>query len=61
MNILEDIAKMLNSFCFISSKLFNCKLQVLHGMVEDTAFYHGGHVWTLQCISKWGNGDFLFR
>ena len=38
MNILEDIAKMLNSFCFIFSQLFNCKLQVFHGMVEDTVF-----------------------
>ena len=29
-------------------------------MVEDAAFYHCGHFWTLQCISKWGNGDFIF-
>ena len=33
---------------------------VPYDMVEDTAFYHCGHFWTLQCISKWGNGDFLF-
>ena len=61
MNILADIAKNCYiSFCFISSKIFNCKLQFLQDMVEDTAFYHCGHFWTLQCISKWRNGDFLF-
>ena len=31
------------SFCFIFSKIFNSKLQFLHDMVEDTAFYHCGH------------------
>ena len=41
--------------------IFNCKLQFLHDIVEHTAFYHCGHFWTLQCISKWGNGDFLFQ
>ena len=30
--------KLLNSFCYIFSQLFNCKLQVFHGMVEDTVF-----------------------
>ena len=50
--------KMLNQFLFISSKMLNYKLQFLHGMVENTAFYHCGHFQTLQCISKWGSGDF---
>ena len=39
--------------------MFNSKLQFIHDMVEDTAFYHFSHFLTLQCISKWGNGDFL--
>ena len=38
MNILEGIAKIVKSVLFISSKLFNCKLCFLHGMIEDTAF-----------------------
>ena len=50
--------KLLISFCFIFSKIFNFKLKFLQDMVEDTAFYHCGHFWTLQCISKWGNRDF---
>ena len=46
MKIFEDIAKSCwISFCFISSKIFNFKLQFLHDMVEDTAFYHCGHFW----------------
>ena len=36
MNILEGIAKIVKSVLFISSKLFNCKLYFLHGMIEDT-------------------------
>ena len=38
MNILEGIAKIVKSVLFISSKLFSCKFQFLHGMIEDTAF-----------------------
>ena len=39
MNILADIAKScLISFCLISSKIFNCKLEFLQDMVEDTTF-----------------------
>ena len=38
MNILEGIAKIVKSVLFISSKLFNCKLHFLHGMIEDTVF-----------------------
>ena len=46
MKIFKDIAKSCwISFCFISSKIFNFKLQFLHDMVEDTAFYHCGHFW----------------
>ena len=56
-----DIAKSCwISFCFISSKIFNCKLQFLHDMVEDTAFYHCIHFCTLQCISKWEIEFFCF-
>ena len=40
--------------------IFNSKLQFLHDIVEHTAFYYYGHFWTLQCISKWVKGDFLF-
>ena len=43
MNILEGIAKIVESVLFISSKLFKCKLQFLHGMKEESAFYHCGH------------------
>ena len=43
MNILEGIAKIVKSVLFISSKLFNCKLYFLHGMIEDTVIYHYGH------------------
>ena len=54
MKIFEDIAKSCwISFCLISSKIFNCKLQFLHDVVEDTAFYHCGHFLTIQCFSKW--------
>ena len=35
MNILEGIAKIVKSVLFISSKLFSCKFQFLHGMIED--------------------------
>ena len=60
-NILEDIAKSCEiSFCFVSSKIFKCKLEFLQDMVEDTAFYRCGHFWTLQYISTWANVDFLF-
>ena len=60
-NILEDIAKSCCiSFCFIYSKILNCKLWFLHDMVDDTSFYHCGHFGTLQCIFKWGNGNILF-
>ena len=50
--------KMLNQFLFYIFRIFNYKLQLLQDMVEDTAFYHCGHFWTLQYIFKWGNGDF---
>ena len=43
MNILEGIAKIVKSILFISSKLFSCKFQFLHGMIEESAFYHCGH------------------
>ena len=43
MNILEGIAKIVKSVLFISSKLFSCKFQFLHGMIEESAFYHCGH------------------
>ena len=43
MNILEGIAKIVKSVLFISSKLFSCKLQFLHGMIEESAFFHYGH------------------
>ena len=52
-NILEDIAKSCwISFCLIVSKIFNCKLQFLHDMVEDTAFYHCGHFWPYNAFPK---------
>ena len=38
MNILEGIVKIVKSVMFIFSKLFNCKLCFLHGMIEDTVF-----------------------
>ena len=60
MNILEGIAKIVKSVLFISSKLFSCKFQFLHGMIEESAFDHYGHNEPSQCISKWVNGDFLF-
>ena len=67
MNILEGIAKIVKSVLFISSKLFNCKLQFLHGMIEDTAFYHCGHNRTFTMhfqmgkwrFSVWVNMTFL--
>ena len=40
------------SFYLISSKIFSCKLQFLHDMIEDIVFYHCGYFQTLQYIFK---------
>ena len=66
MNILEGIAKIVKSVLFISSKLFSCKFQFLHGMIEESAFYHCGHNETYNAFpngkwrfSVWVNMTFL--
>ena len=60
MNILEGTAKIVKSIMFISSKLFSCKFQFLHGMIEESAFYHCGHNRLHNAYPNGKNGDFLF-